>query len=158
MLHLFFLSTNEGSLSLEAQEDCEVGHFCVAVACSIKFDKWTQLVCRLVLRPLPLFCTAMKKLGRWGAGNKDIIGMLILTLCTRQAIYSKLNHLSAIFVPTAACCILQMALDFIVYTSHVYNTVALYTDIRHHLSCLVSQYPYVRKDTTTERILVIANQ
>ena len=67
---LNLLSTNQGSMSLEVQEDCEVGHFCVAVACSTKFDKWTQLVCSLFLKPFPTFLQAMKiKLGGW-TGNE----------------------------------------------------------------------------------------
>ena len=68
--------------------------------------------------------------------------MLILTLYTGQAIYSKLNYLSTTFVPIAACFHdrITLALDYNVYRSHMYITVALYTDIKHHLSCLVSQY------------------
>lgn len=64
LMHL--LSTNQGSMSLEVQEDCEVGHFCVAVACSTKFDKWTQLVCTLFLNPLPYFSASNKYIARWG--------------------------------------------------------------------------------------------
>ena len=54
--------------------------------------------------------------------------MLILTLFTGQAIYRKLNYLSATFVSIAACFHnyyrITLALDYNAYTSHVYNIVA----------------------------------